>query len=86
MTSFRAFPWPARPEVSAPAPSSAFAPPAPFPGPSLLLCVWPLLREDIGPSVVGVQETPEVTGKIHLGLQDEAGQRLIEFCQENALG
>ena len=34
---------------------------------------------------VGSQETPGVTGKIHLGLQDEAGQRLIEFCQENAL-
>ena len=31
------------------------------------------------------QETPGVTGKIHLGLQDEAGQRLIEFCQENTL-
>ena len=31
------------------------------------------------------QETPEVTGKFDLGIQNEAGQRLIEFCQENAL-
>ena len=35
---------------------------------------------------VGSQETPEVTGKFGLGLWNEAGQRLIEFCQENALG
>ena len=34
---------------------------------------------------VGSQETPEVTGKLGLGVQNEAGQRLIEFCQENAL-
>ena len=34
---------------------------------------------------VGSQETPGVTGKCGLGVQDEAGQRLIEFCQENAL-
>ena len=33
----------------------------------------------------GSQETPGVTGKFGLGVQDEAGQRLIEFCQENAL-
>ena len=31
------------------------------------------------------QETPGVTGKFGLGVQREAGQRLIEFCQENAL-
>ena len=31
------------------------------------------------------QETPGVTGKFGLGLQNEAGQRLIEFCQENTL-
>ena len=31
------------------------------------------------------QETPEVTGKFGLGVQNEAGQWLIEFCQENAL-
>ena len=30
-------------------------------------------------------KTPEVTGKFGLGVQNEAGQRLIEFCQENAL-
>ena len=31
------------------------------------------------------QETPGVIGKFGLGLQNEAGQRLTEFCQENAL-
>ena len=31
---------------------------------------------------VGSQETPGVTGKFGLGVQNEAGQRLIEFCQE----
>ena len=36
-------------------------------------------------SKVGSQETPGVTGKFGLGMQNEAGQRLIEFCQENAL-
>ena len=35
---------------------------------------------------VGSQETPGVTGKFGLGIQNEAGQRLIQFCQENALG
>ena len=34
---------------------------------------------------VGSQETPGVTGKFVLGAQNEARQRLIEFCQENAL-
>ena len=34
---------------------------------------------------VGSQETPGVTGKLGLGIQNEAGQRLIEFCQENTL-
>ena len=34
---------------------------------------------------VGSQELPGVTGKFGLGVQNEAGQRLIEFCQENAL-
>ena len=32
---------------------------------------------------VGSQETPGVTGKFGLGVQNEAAQRLIEFCQEN---
>ena len=32
---------------------------------------------------VGSQETPGVTGKFGLGVQKEAGQRLIEFCQGN---
>ena len=34
---------------------------------------------------VGSQETPGITGKFGLGVQKESGQRLIEFCQENAL-
>ena len=34
---------------------------------------------------VGSQETPGVTGKFGLGMWKEAGQRLIEFCQENTL-
>ena len=34
---------------------------------------------------VGSQETPGVTGKYGLGIRNEAGQRLIELCQENAL-
>ena len=34
---------------------------------------------------VGSQEIPGITGKFGLGMQNEAGQRLIEFCQENAL-
>ena len=34
---------------------------------------------------VGSQETPGVTGNFGLGVQNEAEQRLIEFCQENAL-
>ena len=34
---------------------------------------------------VGSQATPGVTGKFGLGIRNEAGQRLIEFCQENAL-
>ena len=35
---------------------------------------------------VGSQETPGITGKFGLGIQNEAGQKLIELCQENALG
>ena len=34
---------------------------------------------------VGSQETPGVTGKFGLSVQNEAGQRLINFCQENTL-
>ena len=34
---------------------------------------------------VGSQEIPGITGKFGLGIQNEAGQRLIEFCQENSL-
>ena len=32
------------------------------------------------------QKTPQVTGKFGLGVQNEAGKRLIEFCQEDTLG
>ena len=34
---------------------------------------------------VGSQETPGVTGNVGLGVWNEAGQRIIEFCEENAL-
>ena len=34
---------------------------------------------------VGSQETPGITGKFGLGIQNEVGQRLVEFCKENAL-
>ena len=34
---------------------------------------------------VRIQEIPGVTGKFGLGVQNEAGQRLTEFCQENIL-
>ena len=34
---------------------------------------------------VGSQQIPGVTGKFDLGVQNEAGQRLTEFCQENAM-
>ena len=34
---------------------------------------------------VGSQEIPGVTGKFGLGVQNEAGQKLTEFCQENTL-
>ena len=39
--------------------------------------------EDWNPKVRS-QETPGVTGRFGLGIRNEAGQRLIEFCQENA--
>ena len=39
----------------------------------------------IGDWNIGSQETPGVTGKFGLGIRNEAGQRLKEFCQENAL-
>ena len=49
------------------------------------------LKEDV-PFIIGnwnakvrSQETPGVTGKFGLGVQNEAGQRLTAFCQENSL-
>ena len=38
-----------------------------------------------GNAKVGSQETPGLTGKFGLEIRNEAGQRLIEFCQENTL-
>ena len=43
------------------------------------------LQEGDWNAKVGSQETPGVTGKFGLGIWNEAGQRLVEFCQENAL-
>ena len=45
-------------------------------------CLWRLGNWYVK---VGSQETPGVTGKFGPGMRNEAGQRLIEFCQENAL-
>ena len=49
-------------------------------------------KDDLGSSLgspknakVGRQQTPGVTGKFGLGIRNESGQRLIEFCQGNAL-
>ena len=42
------------------------------------------IKEDCN-AKVGSQETPGETGKFGLGIRNEAGQRLIEFCQENVL-
>ena len=44
----------------------------------------PFIIEDWN-AKVGSQETPGITGKFGLGIWNEAGQRLIEFCQKNAL-
>ena len=43
-----------------------------------------LISEDSNAKVEG-QEIPGVIGKFGLGVQNEAGQRLTEFCQESAL-
>ena len=61
--------------------------------PMMLPSVLPRLATDLTVRVFpGVwkllpfyQETPGVTGKFGLGIWNEAGQRLIDFCQENAL-
>ena len=42
------------------------------------------IREDWNAKVES-QEIPRVTGKFGLGVQNEAGKRLTEFCQENTL-
>ena len=41
--------------------------------------------ERVSQETLGSQEKPGITGKFGLGIWNEAGQRLIEFCQENAL-
>ena len=51
---------------------------------SLQTAIYIFIIEDWN-AKVGSQETPGVTGKFGLGAQNEAGPRLIEFCQENAL-
>ena len=49
------------------------------PGKDVLFIIWDWNAK------VGSQETPGVTGKFGLGVQNEARQRLTEFCQENSL-
>ena len=44
-----------------------------------------LSAEGTGNAKVGSQETPGVAGKFGFGVQNEEGQRLIEFCQDNSL-
>ena len=46
----------------------------------MLFIIW-----DCNSKVEESQETPGITGKFGLGVQNEAGQRLIELCQENTL-
>ena len=53
--------------------------------PGLPHCRQMLYRLSYWNDKVGSQETPGVTGKFGLGVQNEAGQRLTEFCQENTL-
>ena len=45
----------------------------------------PFSLQGTGMQKIGSQETPGVTGKFGLGIQNEARQRLTEFCQDNAL-
>jgi len=47
--------------------------------------LWGTLGQRNWNQKVGSQEIPGVTGKYGLGVHNEAGQRLIEFCQENAI-
>ena len=55
----------------------------------LFMASPPDLEHEVAPlgwdAKVGSQETPGVPGKFGLGVWNEAGQRLIEFCQENTL-
>ena len=80
-------------------PLASPSPPAPNPSQhqglsseSTLCMRWPKYWSCDVLFIIGVwnakvwsQETPGVTGKFGLGVQNEAGQRLIEFCQENTL-
>ena len=44
-----------------------------------------LSAEGTGNAKVGSQEIPGITDKFDLGVQNEPGQRLTEFCQENTM-
>ena len=44
-----------------------------------------ILQQVLEVDILRIQEIPGVTGKFDLGVQNEAGKRLTEFCQENAL-
>ena len=50
-----------------------------------MLAIWSPFHYGDCNAKVGSQEIPGVTGKFSLGVQNEAGQRLTDFCQENAL-
>ena len=57
----------------------------------LQICIYIYAKTDVifiigeWNAKVGSQEIPGVTGKFGLGIENEAGQRLTEFCQKNAL-
>ena len=52
---------------------------------TICYCTVPLFIIGDWNAKVGGQETPGVTGIFGLGMRNETGQRLMEFCQENAL-
>ena len=57
----------------------------------LQICIYIYAKTDVifiigeWNAKVGSQEIPGITGKFSLGVQNKAGQRLTEFCQENTL-
>ena len=44
-----------------------------------------ILKQVLEDDILRIQEISGVTGKFDLGVQNEAGKRLTEFCQENSL-